>query len=114
MEIILEGMEFYAFHGVMDEERKIGGRYVVNLSVSVADESGADDNINSTVNYQAVYDIVRNVMRENSNLIEYLAHQIIRAIYGSFTNVTNVKIHLYKYNPPVGGKVERAGIYLCK
>jgi len=114
MEILLEGMEFYAFHGVMDEERKIGGRYVVNLSVSVPDESGADDNINSTINYQLLYDIVKNVLHENSNLIEYLAHQIIRAIYERFTNVTNVKIHLYKYNPPVGGQVERAGIYLCE
>lgn len=114
MEILLEGMEFHAFHGVMDEERKIGGRYVVNLSVSVPDQSGADDNINSTINYQAIYDIVKNVMHENSNLIECQAHKIIQAIYRCFANVTNVKIHLYKYNPPVGGKVERAGIFLCE
>jgi len=114
MEILLEGMEFYAFHGVMDEERKIGGRYVVNLSVSVPDESGADDMISSTINYQSLYDITRKVLSENSNLIEYLAHKVIDAIYAEFTNVTNVKIHLYKYNPPVGGKVKRAGIYLCK
>lgn len=116
MEIILEGMEFHAFHGVMDEERKIGGKYVVNLYVSVPDGSGADDSIDSTVNYQSLYDITKNVLssNENVNLIEYLAHCVIHDIYENFTNITNVKIQLYKYNPPVGGKVERAGICLCK
>lgn len=114
MEIILEGMEFYAFHGVMDEERKIGGKYVVNLSVSVPEDSGADDSISSTINYQSLYDIVDCVLRRKANLIEYLANEIIKAIYKQFTNVTNVKLHLYKYNPPISGKVERAGIYKCK
>lgn len=115
MEIILDGMEFYAFHGVMDEEKKIGGKYVVNLSVSVPDGSGADDNIDSTVNYQSLYDITKNVLlHEKANLIEYLAHCIIRDIYKEFTNVTNVKIQLYKNNPPVGGKIERAGVCMCK
>jgi len=114
MDILLEGMEFTAFHGVMDEERKIGGRYVVNLSVSVADNSGADDNISSTINYQSLYDITKNVMHENANLIEYLAHQIIREVYECFTSVIRVKVEVYKYNPPVGGKVERSGICVCK
>lgn len=115
MDILLEGMEFNAFHGVMNEERKIGGRYVVNLSVSVTDNSGADDNISSTINYQSLYDITKNVMlKKKANLIEYLAQQIINAIYSSFTNVIKVKVEVYKYNPPVGGKVERSGICLCK
>lgn len=115
MEIILEGMEFYAFHGVMGEEKKIGGKYVVNLYVSVPDGSGADDSISSTVNYQSLYDITKNVMlRENANLIEYLAHCIIRDIYRSFTNVTNVKMQVFKFNPPIGGKVERAGISMSR
>ena len=116
MEIILEGMEFHAFHGVMEEEKKIGGKYVVNLYVSVPDESGADDNINSTINYQSLYKIIENVLlrEKNANLIENLAHSIIRDIYRGFTNVINVKMVLYKYNPPIGGKIERAGICLCK
>lgn len=108
-------MEFHAFHGVMDEEKKIGGKYVVNLSVSVPDGSGADDSIDSTVNYQSLYDITKNVLlHEKANLIEYLANCIIRDIYNNFTNVTNVKVQVFKFNPPVGGKIERAGISLSK
>ncbi|HRB19555.1 MAG TPA: dihydroneopterin aldolase [Chitinophagales bacterium] len=48
----LEGMEFYAHHGVYAEERKIGGRYVVDVWVQTdASLAEKEDDLNGTINY---------------------------------------------------------------
>ena len=114
MEILLEGMEFHAFHGVYPEENRIGTKYTVDLRLSLPDDSGADDNIESTVNYENVYQLVAHEMHHNSKLIEHLASRILDSIHTHFPLVLHSVITLYKYNPPLGGKVERVGITLEK
>lgn len=114
MEILIEGMEFYAFHGVYPEENRIGTRYTVDLRLTVADCSGADDDIESTVNYESVYQLVAHEIHHNSKLIEHLASRILDGIHGQFPIVLRSVITLYKYNPPLGGKIQRVGITLEK
>ena len=53
-------MRFYAFHGVLTQETKVGNHYVVNIHIeadlSVACES---DNVDDTINYAIIYDLVK-------------------------------------------------------
>ncbi|MCQ2344129.1 MAG: dihydroneopterin aldolase [Paludibacteraceae bacterium] len=112
MEILIEGMEFYAFHGVYPEENRIGTRYTVDLSMSVPDDCGVNDDLSATVNYEDVYKTVECEMHHNSKLIEHLASRILDNIMHSFPSVLHSVITLYKYNPPLGGKVQRVGIRL--
>ena len=112
MEILIEGMEFHAFHGLYPEENRIGTKYTVDLKLTVDDNCGADDNIDSTVNYEQVYKIVDREMRHNSKLIEHLAHRILNVIHADLPFILHSEITLYKYKVPLGGKLNRVGVKL--
>ena len=74
-------MEFYAYHGCFEEEQKIGTWFNVDLSLEV-DTSKAEksDNIEDTVNYQSVYQVVKEQMMIPSHLLENVARRILDAI----------------------------------
>lgn len=105
--VSLEGLEFFAYHGFYDEERKKGNNFVCDVSVELKSYDSEDDNISDTVNYEEVYAIVSDEMQKTKKLIETVAIKIIKRVK-EIDNVTAVKIRLEKLNPPIKGKVGRA------
>ncbi|MDE0471135.1 MAG: dihydroneopterin aldolase [Ekhidna sp.] len=111
--VSLEGMEFYARHGYYEEERVIGNKYSVDIVLDVDfSEAVSDDKLEGTVNYEKVYEIVRDVMGTNANLLEHLAGKMIRALQEGFPEVNHVKVMISKYNPPIRGLCKRATVEL--
>ncbi|MCQ2332106.1 MAG: dihydroneopterin aldolase [Paludibacteraceae bacterium] len=109
MEILVEGIELWGYHGVYEEENRIGGKYTVDVRLKVADNFGEDDRIESTVNYETVYGIVRQEMEKRSKLIEDVARRIAKEIK-AMKGVEGAEVAVYKYNPAMGGKVWRTGV----
>ena len=103
---------FYAHHGVMQEEHRIGGRFEVDVSMSLDLEDAAhNDDLSATVDYEKVYSLVREIVTRNSfYLIERLAYLIAREVLSSFERVTDVEVNVRKPNPPVGGTADRAEV----
>lgn len=112
MQITVEGMEFYAYHGYYEEENRIGCRYTVDLTIDLDDQSGSDDLLTHTVNYEELYRIVSREMETRSKLIEHVAARIRAAVLARFPEISHLRLALYKYNPPLGGQVARVGILL--
>jgi len=112
--IELKGMSFYAYHGVMEQEQKVGNTYTIDLKL-YADLSRAaqTDNLNDTVNYAAVYEIVKEEMKVPSQLLEHIAGRIINHIKRDFPKITIVKIRLAKLNPPISGDIKEAAVVIC-
>ena len=104
--ILLEEMEFYAYHGCFKEEQVIGNRFLVDLEIEV-DTAGAElsDRLDDTVNYQAVYNKVREAMDEKSHLLEHLARRILDNLRTGFPTIRQMKVKVSKLNPPMGGKM---------
>ena len=51
--IQIENMEFYSYHGHFKEERIVGNKFLVNLSIETdMKASSASDNLKDAVNYQ--------------------------------------------------------------
>ncbi len=112
-EILVEGMEFFAYHGFYHEEELIGCKYTVDLRLTLPlDEPGTSDNLAHTVNYEEVYTLVRKEMEINSKLIEHVAQRIMSALWARYPQLQHIDLNLYKYNPPLGGQVGRVGIHL--
>ncbi len=112
-EIIIDEMEFFAYHGFYPEEQKIGCKYTVDLRLTLPlAQAGETDELNHTVNYENVYTIVKREMQINSKLIEHVAQRIINALSNQYPQLENIDLTLYKYNPPLGGRVNRVGIHL--
>ncbi|MBN8587407.1 MAG: dihydroneopterin aldolase [Rhodothermia bacterium] len=101
---------FYAHHGVMQEEHRIGGRYEVDVIMRLDFKQAAErDELNATVDYGAVYEVIRTLVTTNKfYLIERLAYLIGEAIMQQFTIVQSAEVTVRKVNPPVGGTCDKA------
>ena len=96
-------VRFHAFHGVMPQERKVGADFTVTLRVK-ADLSRPvfSDNVNDTLNYAALYDVLKREMVQPSRLLEHIAGRIGQAVFDSFPQVETADVMLTKLNPPMG------------
>ncbi len=111
--ILLEDMEFYAYHGCFKEEQVIGNRFVVQFEINADTEGGElNDDLSKTLNYQEVYQIVDEQMQIKSNLLEHVARRIIDIVVKQFRSINYAKIKISKKNPPLGGKVEAVSVVL--
>ena len=104
--IILEGMEFYGFHGATPEERALGQPYVVDLAVDLdLRRPGVSDRLEDTVSYSHLYRTVKLVMEgESKNLLEATAQSIADLVLTEFP-VKGVRVRVKKPRPPVRGSV---------
>ena len=102
--IELEGMEFKAYHGCLEQEKVRGNVFTVDFSgeldLSAAAES---DNLADTLNYGEIYDIVADEMSIPSELLENVAGRIVKAIEAKFPELISFSVRVSKKRPPVEG-----------
>ena len=111
--IALDRMEFRALHGCYELERKVGNRFTVDLELTaLLGEAAAEDDVEKTVNYLTVYQIVRERMGQTQRTIERVALNIIEALYAAFPQLRHVKCTVSKLSPPLGGKLDRVSVTL--
>jgi len=111
--ITLHDLRFYAYHGVLPQERRVGGEYLVSLQVE-ADLSRAvvSDDVNDTLNYADLYTVVKDEMMQPSALLEHVAGRIARAVFRQFPMVENLTVAVTKQNPPMGADCGGASVEL--
>jgi len=113
--IILENMMFHAFHGVLEHEQRLGNTFFVTLSMEFdTSHAGKTDELNHTVNYQLVYDVVKAQMDIRSKLIEHVGQRILDHVFTEFSQIRKLEVKLSKQNPPLGGRVDSVFIELFK
>lgn len=113
----LRNAVFYAHHGVMQEEHRIGGRYEVDVAMDLDFEAAAThDDLARTVDYERVYATVSRVVTGNRFfLIERLAYLIAHEVLEGSGHLRAVEVTVRKANPPVGGPCDCAeAIYRCE
>ena len=99
-------IKLHANHGCMEEEKKIGSDYVVNVELTTKlDISAESDKLEDTVDYVAIYSIVKEEMAIRSKLLEVVVERIIQRIMHEHTTVETLNVEVQKINPPIGGEV---------
>ena len=114
--IIMEGMQFYGFHGVNVEERSLGQTYVVDLAVEIdLGVPGRSDRLEDTVSYTYLYRSVQKVLEgESKNLLEATAEAVAGRILEEFP-VDAVQVRVKKPRPPIKGSfVENAVVEIYR
>lgn len=102
--IELEGMEFTAFHGCLEHERREGNLFTVDFKGEVDISKAAEtDALEDTLDYGKIYDIVAEQMRTPSNLLENVVYRIASAISREFPYIGQFSVRVSKRNPPVSG-----------
>ena len=111
--ITLQAMKFYAYHGVLEQERRVGNTFVVDLTLTAPLEKAVQSNqLEDTINYAEVYELTKQEMNIPSQLLEHVAGRICRALRHHFPQIEQIEIRVSKLNPPFGGDVHSASVLL--
>ena len=112
-QISLNKVRIYAYHGVLPQEKKVGGWYNVSVTIYY-DFSKAiiSDNVEDTIDYSAVLGVIKNEMSVPSKLLENLAGRIGEALFSTFPDIEALEISVEKENPPMGGDISGACVLL--
>ncbi len=114
--IILNGMQFYGFHGVNPEERTLGQAYVVDLEVELdLGLAGRSDKLEDTVSYTQLYRVAQGVMEGPPKfLLEAAAETIAQQILAQLP-VNAVRVRVRKPRPPIrGSSIDHAAVEIYR
>jgi dihydroneopterin aldolase len=109
--ILIEQLEFYAYHGASDEEQAIGHRYAVDVELRVdTEKAGRTDRLDDTVNYSSVTKRIVDIgTARQFRLLEALAATLAEAILAEFA-VESVRLRVRKLHPPMQAIAVSVGV----
>lgn len=111
--IFINNMRLYAYHGVLPQERRVGGWFTVSIRVHYniirAMES---DSLTDTLSYADLCQLIKTEMAIPSQLLEHVAGRIAKALFHDYPQIQALDLTLTKENPPMGVNCEGAGVEL--
>jgi dihydroneopterin aldolase len=83
MKVELRGLHVFGYHGVEEEEQRLGQLFLFDIELEVGDR-GSSDRIEEAVDYREVALAVREVSKQRFNLLEALAPAVADELYARF------------------------------
>lgn len=113
--ILIQGIQFHAHHGVHEEERKLGQRFVVDVELTLdLREAGRRDDLAASVDYGQVHAVIVELgTGQQFRLLEALAERLASAILERFP-VRQVTIRATKPSPPIPGVVGGVSVEITR
>jgi len=113
--IIIKNMKFYGYHGVLEEEKKLGQIFHVDLEIYKNMKlAGTTDDLNYTLDYSKVYENVKKIVEEQKfNLIEALAEKIAIEILKN-KHVQKIKVQVKKPAAPINGCFDYVAVEIVR
>lgn len=109
--IFVNDIQLHAYHGVMPQEQLTGNDYLVSVSAQYPiDKAIITDDVQHTLNYAMVYDIIKEEMGISSKLVEHVAGRIAQHLMKQFADISAVQVRITKLNPPMGAQCAGAGV----
>ena len=85
MIVELQGLRVFGYHGVDEEEQRLGQSFLFDIRLEVGEERGASDRLEDAVDYTQVAEAVRELStRHRFNLLEALAAATADLLYERF------------------------------
>lgn len=111
--ISLNRLRFHARHGVLPQERATGGEFIVSVRAKyLFDKALESDNVDDTINYAEIFEIINKEMLTPSCLLEHLAGRIGRSIFNRMPMIESLDITVEKTNPPMGADSDGTAVEL--
>jgi len=110
--IIMKNLSFYGYHGVLQEEKKLGQKFFIDIEICCdLKKPGITDDVRDTINYAEVFILVKDIVeKETFNLLEALGERISSIILSRFKEAKEVVIAIRKPEAPVNGIYDYFGI----
>lgn len=103
--ILLHGLTFFGYHGVLDDERRDGRRYTVDITVDAdLGAPGLSDDLDHTVDYRGLAQSTVEIGTERRfDLLEALAQAIADAALAQCPEGTLLTVRVSKHSPRLAG-----------
>lgn len=101
MTVSLDNVHFFAHHGILEQETRVGNEFIVTLTVSFPVDSYCEDNLDASVSYADLYAIVAEEMNVRADTLEFLSHRIWRRVKEAYPIVERCRVKITKCSPPI-------------
>jgi 7,8-dihydroneopterin aldolase/epimerase/oxygenase len=110
--LLLEGMQFFAYHGDVPAERELGSRVDVDVELQVdASVPAASDDLGDALDYVRCYSLVREVVEGSQyHLLEAIAENIATRLLRE-PKARGVRVRVAK-EPPLPGVIRRVAVVI--
>lgn len=106
-------IQIYANHGCLEEEARIGSKYLVDVCLETDfSTSTISDNLADTIDYVTINQIVKSEMGVRSKLLEQVAQRIINASKEACPAIQKMRVKIAKLCPPINGDVRDVAIII--
>jgi dihydroneopterin aldolase len=99
----LHHLVFRAFHGIHEEERILGNEYHVEVALDFNENTEVIDDVNDTIDYSVVYDMIRKRMQVPTPLLETVVMRAGHDIHARYPQLKAISISLKKLSVPIEG-----------
>jgi dihydroneopterin aldolase len=98
--LLFNSIKLYGYHGIHKEEALVGTFFIVSIkAVLKADFATELPNLENSVNYEALYNVLKNTFSQREDLIETVALNIYEALKKQFQQVEKWRVGIEKQNP---------------
>ncbi|WP_419952661.1 dihydroneopterin aldolase [Methylobacterium sp.] len=114
--ILVERIAVFAYHGLLEEEARIGQRFYISLDCRIdLRPAGLSDDVAKTVSYADLTEIVvRIATTRRFALIEALAEAIAAEILERFEGVDSIVVRVDKPSAPVPAVIDGVAISILR
>eukprot|EP01026_Neomeris_dumetosa_P045888 TRINITY_DN38976_c0_g1_i3.p2 TRINITY_DN38976_c0_g1~~TRINITY_DN38976_c0_g1_i3.p2 ORF type:complete len:214 (+),score=9.13 TRINITY_DN38976_c0_g1_i3:1-642(+) len=114
--IFLKGMVFHGYHGVLNEEKVLGQKFVVDAELYCRlDKAGESDDLKDTIDYAAVYKDIRQVVEERQfQLQERVVSLIASELFKKYSMLQGVQLKIYKPHVALPGVLDGVGAKIVR
>ncbi len=101
--IKLRDVRFHGHIGVFPQERLVGNDFKVNLSVKYKASCFKTEDLDTSISYAEIYEIVKARIGQESLLLETVAKEITEEISARWEIVEEISTEIVKLYPPITG-----------
>jgi dihydroneopterin aldolase len=113
---VLHNVRLQGRHGYYEHELAAPQPFEVDVELQLnLQPAGIDDDLEQSVDYQRVYEVIRQIVESTSfRLLEAIAEAISHEILIAFPSVTEVGVRVRKPAVQLGGPLDYAGVEIWR
>jgi dihydroneopterin aldolase len=112
-QVLLKDIRIQGSHGVFDGEERWATTFRLNIIIDLKKDPPYVE-LNDTVDYSKVYEIVKSSFSIREQLLENLANRIYKNLIHQFEQIQSVEISIIKEDPPIPKFSGEVGIVFKK
>jgi len=114
VKICVDNLILHGLHGLYNGEPLTGGQFEVSVHVSYDDAGISFDDLQDTISYVSLFEIVKLRMATPTLLLEKVAKDILDEIHHRFPIVTATWISIHKLQPPIVQFQGKVGVVMSR